>query len=306
MIKVAFLHERKSYLPEIDAYERYLNNTDQFEAVIVESIDEIDETFDIVWKVMGIDTKRQTDAALIHEYATITVGKNAKLKDFIKRLINLKPDGRVFQNERVRDEYRFNDAVPYIYRNMGIDSKYFNVTAEKIYDFVYVGTMDPSRQLDRMLSFFKTHPQLSIVMIGTPDEKLFETYGDLPNVTFTGRIDNQELPKIAAQARYGLNYIPDVFPFNEQTSTKLIEYCAMGLDIVTTSYSWVNEFEKEHNGRFFKIDEDLSNLSVDALSQFNFHTPSLEHMEWSRLLDDAKLIDFLLDVYTRHREKDEQ
>lgn len=304
MIKIAFLHERKSYLPEIDAYERYLNSTGKFEALIVEDINEIDDTFDIVWKVMGIDMKRQTNAALIHEYATITVGKNAKLKDFIKRLVNIKPDGRVFQNERVRNEYHFNDNIPFIYRDMGIDSKYFGVQAEKKYDFVYVGTMDPSRQLDRMLKFFETHPQLSIVLIGTPDEGLYKSFGELPNVTFTGRIDNQELPKIAAQAKYGLNYIPDVFPFNEQTSTKLIEYCAMGLDIVTTDYKWVNEFEKEHHGRFFKVDEELSNLSLDALERFEFDTPSLEHMEWTQLFEDAKLIDFLLDVYNRHREKD--
>ncbi len=305
VIKIAFLHERKSYLPEIDAYVEFLNETQKFEAVIVEHIDEVDDTFDIIWKVMGIDMKRNHKVGLVHEYSTMTVGKNAKLKDFIKRTINCQPDGRVFQSRRVQDAYNFKDNVPYIYRDMGIHRSYYNVSSEKKFDFVYVGTMDPTRQLDKMLKFFKSHQDLSIVLIGTPDEQLQASYGNLPNVTFYGRVPNDELPKVAAQAHYGLNYIPDVFPFNEQTSTKLIEYCALNLKIVTTSYEWINEFEQQEGGSFFKIEENMSNLSKQALDNFNFVTPDLKKKEWSRLLTDAGLVEFLTAIYQKNllREK---
>ncbi|TDM12392.1 glycosyltransferase [Macrococcus lamae] len=300
MIKIAFLHERKSYLPEIDAYVEFLNSTDKFEAVIVENVREIDETYDIIWKVMGIDLKRKRGVGLVHEYSTMTVGKNAKLKDFIKRTVNCKPDGRAFQSKRVQDVYNFKDNTPFIYRDMGVHHSYYDVHSDKEYDFVYVGTMDPTRQLDNMMKFFEKNREMSIILIGTPDEELQKVYGSLPNVTFYGRVPNNELPSVAAKAHYGLNYIPDVFPFNEQTSTKLIEYCALNLKIVTTNYQWINEFEEREGGHFFKVEEDMSNLSRTALDNFDFKTPDLRKKEWSRLLTDAGLVEFLTEIYQKN------
>lgn len=304
MIKIAILHEGKAYMPEIGAYASYLNESGEFLVDVVEDAAQITEEYDIVWKVMGLDRKRNNKQALIHEYNTITVGKNAKIKDFLKKLLNTKPDGRIFQNKKVHQVFNFKDNQPFIYRDMGINKQYFlQNDVEKEYDFVYIGTMDPSRELNKMLEMFKKNSDLSIILIGTPDPNLEKDYGELPNVHFIGRVPYEELPLMAAKARYGMNYIPDVFPFNKQTSTKLLEYCALNLKVVTTSYEWVNEFEKENNASFYKLNGDLSNLNRDVLEKFDFVTPDLSHFEWHTLFDKAELIPFIKAVYENHKRK---
>lgn len=304
MINVAFLHEGKSYMPEISSYVSYLNRTEDIRATVVTDAKLIDNQYDLVWKVMGLDFKRTGDYALIHEYNTITVGKYSSLKDLIKRYANTKPDGRVFQNFDVLKTYHFNDNVPFIYRDMGINAQYYDLpNVEKEYDFVYVGTMDASRELDKMLEAFKHNPDLSIVLIGTPNEALVESYGHLDNVHFEGRVDYEKLPQIANKARYGMNYIPDIYPFNIQTSTKLLEYCAMGLDIVTTDYKWINDFEASHEAQFFKLNSDLSNLTRENLEAFNFQSPDLKNMEWGNHFDEIGLVDFIKTVYEDYLNK---
>jgi len=51
------------------------------------------------------------------------------------------------------------------------------------------------------------------------------------------------------RARYGLNLVPDRLPYSEQTSTKLLEYCAVGLPVVSTDYRWVRGFAQQHGAR---------------------------------------------------------
>lgn len=302
--KIAILHEGKAYMPEISAYASYLNESGEFEADVIRDVTQITDEYDIVWKIMGIDRKRNKKQALIHEYNTITVGKNAKLKDFLKRLLNVQPDGRIFQNKKVHQVYNFKDSQPYIYRDMGINKHYFLKNGvKKEYDFVYIGTMDSSRELDKMLEVFKNNQDLSIMLIGTPNPILENQFGHYSNIHFMGRIPYEELPLTAAKARYGMNYIPDIYPFNKQTSTKLLEYCALDLKVVTTSYEWINNFERENNGRFFKLNSDLSNLTRKNLDLFDFNTPDLNHLEWSVLLKKAELIPFINAVYDNHKRK---
>ncbi|WP_414043554.1 hypothetical protein [Macrococcus animalis] len=304
MIKIAILHEGKAYMPEIDAYASYLNDSGEFIVDVVSKSNQITDEYDIVWKVMGLDRNRSEKQALIHEYNTITVGKNAKVKDFLKKLLNTKPDGRIFQNKKVHQVFNFKDNQPFIYRDMGISKQYFiQGDVKKEYDFVYIGTMDPSRELNKMLEMFKKNSDLSIILIGTPDPGLEKEFGNLPNVHFVGRVPYEELPLTAAKARFGMNYIPDVFPFNKQTSTKLLEYCALNLNVVTTSYEWVNNFESVNNGKFFKLNSDLSNLTREELEAFNFVTPDLSHLEWNNLLKEAELIPFIKAVLENHKRK---
>lgn len=302
MIKLVFLHEGKAYMPEIGAYASYLNDSGEFKVDIVSEADKITDDYDIVWKVMGLDRKRNHNQALIHEYNSMTVGKNAKIKDFLKKLLNTKPDGRVFHNKEVHHVFNFKDNKPYIYRDMGINKQYFKkYDVEKEYDFVYIGTMDPSRELHKMLEIFKKNSDLSIILIGTPNPELEKEYGDLPNVNFVGRIPYDDVPLYASKAHYGMNYIPDVFPFNKQTSTKMLEYCALNLKVVTTSYEWVNGLEKKENGKFYKLNKDLSNLTRESLEEFDFITPDLRHLEWSNLFERAELIPFIKTVYENHK-----
>ena len=96
-----------------------------------------------------------------------------------------------------------------------------------------------------------------------------------------------------AKARYGLNIMPDVAPFNIQTATKVLEYSAVGLPIVTTDYKWINDFEENKKCRFFKLNNDLSNLSLEALEQFSFVTPDIKELSWDNIIRESKIFSFL-------------
>ena len=99
----------------------------------------------------------------------------------------------------------------------------------------------------------------------------------------------KEVPQIASQAEYAINYIPDKYPYNLQTSTKLLEYVAMNLKIVTTNYKWVNEFEKEKGMQFYKISQDLRELIPQNIKRFNFNITDISNMTWVKVLEQAKL-----------------
>lgn len=284
---IAIQRNSKTYLPEIYAYKNYFK-----EYKIVEYCNEQElekESIDLIWKFMGIDIHTR-NIPTVHEYVSLSVGHLASIKDRIKKYINIQPSLRIFQNEEIKAKYSFNDHVPYCYRNMGIDDIFFcRNEIKKEYDFVYVGSMETNRRIDRLLNFFVVHPYLSILVIGTPSDELFSCYKSCTNIKFAGKLAYHDVPKAAMTAEYAINYIPNVYPFNIQTSTKLLEYAAMGLKIVTTNYYWVNKFEKERNMKFFYVNEDCSNLSLEKLEKFNFRTCDLEDLRWENVLLNSKI-----------------
>ena len=67
----------------------------------------------------------------------------------------------------------------------------------------------------------------------------------------------------------------------------------MGLPIITTSYQWVNEFEKTKNANFYKLMPDLSNLNYSLIESFDFRTPNVDDYKWNHILQNSGIIDFL-------------
>jgi hypothetical protein len=95
------------------------------------------------------------------------------------------------------------------------------------------------------------------------------------------------------EARFGLNLMPDVYPLNAQTATKIIEYCALGMPIVSTDYKWVRRFALKRDANIFFLNKDLSNLTLHDISAFKFRTPDVSDLEWNRLIADSKIFDVI-------------
>ena len=131
--------------------------------------------------------------------------------------------------------------------------------------------------------------------MGDAPNKLFEKFNGYSNIIFKGRIPYKDIPALISKAEYGINYIPDKAPYNKQTSTKLMEYMALGLKIVTTNYQWVNNFETQTNSRFYKMQND--NINMEEIEKFEFRTNFSEDYSWRFIIDSSKIEDYILAIY---------
>jgi glycosyltransferase involved in cell wall biosynthesis len=290
--KILFERSVNAYLPEIDAYIEYFNKISEYQAIDSLTLSDISyNDFDLIWKFMGSDYQK-IDIPVVHEYASLSLGKLGKIKNFIKKNLNTKPSLRVFLNEEVKKEFGFNDNLPFVYRDMGIKECFFYPENEdKQYDFVYLGVISSERKIDFMLRNLieKCKDMKSIILIGSPEDKIYSEFKSYRNITFVGRLDQKDIPEVASKAVYGINYIPNEYPYHLQTSTKLLEYLAMGLKIVTTGYYWVDKFERDTNMKFYKINPDLSNIM--QCDNYEYVNQSVVQYKWDEVLSKSGILD---------------
>jgi len=296
MTSILFVRKPHVYLPEITAYRAYLAQRHP-KVECFESTDMTDynpDEYDILWHFMGVDVKGQ-GAYVVHEYNSLSTRPCARTKNLIKRTINKKPNKRIFLNERVRSDFAFHDDVPSHIRDMGIDEAFFSVPAQKpAYDFIYVGGLNRGPLITRVLDRF-TRPlaDATVLLVGDAPEDMQARYQSHKNIIFQGRVDYKDVPALLGQARYGLNIMPDIYPFNVQTSTKVLEYCAVGLPVVSTDYEWINQFEAANNASFYKLSDDLGNLDMALIDAYDFQIPSVGHLKWPTVIGESGIFNFL-------------
>ena len=256
--------------------------------------------FDGVWKSMGTEFTKTHSLPLIHEYPSLSTGAFPRSKNWIKKTFNVKPDLRVFLNRQVKEGFGFRDHIPYCYRDMGVDDMFFQQTnREKEYDFVYIGSITAARNIPTLLRYFKNeNRKRSIMLIGDVPDAIHQEFSGVPNIHFTGRVPYDDVPRYASKARFGMNYIPDQYPFNLQTSTKLLEYLAMGLDVVSTDYQWVRTFMEENEIQLVTVDERLSNLEQQLVEHSSPLNPSLnmERYLWDEIIKQSRIEEQLLKI----------
>lgn len=287
MKKILCIHPGVAYLPEIEGYKKYFIRYDiKFIDCIKDLNNNYDENnYDLLWYMMGTDFKK-IDKPKVHDYASLSTGKYVFFKDKVKKYINQKPNLRLFLNKNIRDAYNFNDNVPYLIRDMGVDKSFFIRNEKKEYDFVYVGAITKERKIPELLKKFTNElKSKTLLVIGAVPDDIYYEFNKVSNITFIGKIEYYDVSKYASKAIYGINMIPDMYPFNIQASTKLLEYCALGLKVVTTNYEWVKKFESNYKGNFFHIDENLNNFDIKEIEKFNYIIPSVANLKWNKILD---------------------
>lgn len=296
MKNILFLRSKKAYLSDIDAYLDYFNAQPNYQASVFYEDEPYNiRDYDVVWKFMGRDTENTFSTFKVHEYVSLSTGQFPRLKNFIKSKTNSTPDLRIFLNQDVEKEMNFRDPVPSLNRDMGIDPIFFEYQDQpKKFDFVYIGSMAKGRRIDQMLKYFVATSDATLYLVGDPDDDLYNEFKSYPNIVFTGKVPYKEVPKIASQARYGINYMPNEYPLNRQTSTKLLEYLAMGLNIVSTNYKWVNDFEKSHQLRFHFLDNRKPSFALDRVEQTTYCSSiNKEDFLWESIFKRAGILEFL-------------
>lgn len=299
MTSILFQGTRDAYLPEITAYQKYLGDFFPHVKSVDSRIGHCEEgNFDIVWRFMGVDHSSPNATRkpfLVHEYNSLSTGFAARFKNRMKVWLNQKPDKRIFLNADVKRGFSFNDDIPFSLRDMGIDPAFFKQNKnEPHFDFIYVGSLDRGKIITAFLDCFAERCEdLKISIVGSPSSALFDRYKGCGNIVFQGRVPYNEIPAYMRNAKFGVNLMPDRYPFNLQTSTKLLEYCAAGLNIISTKYQWVESFSRMHGGNFFWLEPDFSNFSKVGLTSFDFKTPDVGNLGWNNIIQASGIFDFL-------------
>ena len=291
---IAFVHNRESFVPALDGY---LNFFSKF------NIDVIDCTTkelnmvrpDVEWHFMGLDQAPKTSIVKIHDYMSASTPPFTILKNKLKVQLNTRPDFRLFLNQYVHDCFSFHDSVPFGLRDMGVQKIIEQpVQVIKEYDFIYVGEMR-SRQLKKVIDCFTTGALSGkrILFLTKNYDKLRNSLRSHHNIQFAGPVAASEVLKYISASKFAINYIPDIEPYNKQTSTKLLEYAACRIPIITSKYEWVESFEKKYGGRYFYLNDDLTNFNWEAVTSFEFQFPDLREWTWESQIRKSGVLRFL-------------
>lgn len=298
MTSILFVRTDRVYLPEVQAYKAWLARhrpgVEVFESTQDTGGRSVGD-FDVVWHFMGLDAAGR-GRFVVHEYNSLSTAPFARVKNMVKRAVNARPDRRVFLSPAVRDGFGFRDGVGAALRDMGVDPQFFAAAGEntKEWDFILAGGLNRGPAIARALDLF-TGPlrEMSVVLVGDAPDNLAARYRGRENIVFHGRAAYADVPGLMARARYGLNIMPDRYPFNVQTATKVLEYCAAGLPVVSTDYRWARRFERETGARFFKLEAGFSGVSPAAIRGFDFAVPPMAHLSWERVIGDSGIFSFL-------------
>ena len=282
--------KKTAYTPEAYAYESYLS-LKGFK-VQLEQEEKLDLNNDINIYIMGFRPfwkKSRGKALEIHEYQSLSTAPLASIKDLMKKNINKIPSGRIFLNEIVHNGIKFDDKIPYIYRDMGVDVELFQKPNNNtIYDIVYSGSiLGRVGLIEEILRLAKVG--FKILIIGEVQNLILEKFRNYENVDFVGKVKRDELPELYSKCRAGLNYTPNIYPFNLQTSTKTLEYLASGLTLISNKYEWIDNFSKIYDIEYI----NTNNLSkMDDLKYIEYKN-DFKEFEWNNILQKSNLYKFL-------------
>ena len=282
-----------SYTPEAYAYKEYLNDR----GVEVQLAEEcsLDPAHDVHIYFMGVLPfwKKKGGWKEIHEYQSLSTPKFARFKDFVKKNINRAPDGQIFLNDSVRTKLKFKDSIPYICRDMGVDDALYQSPSQNPHhDIVYCGSIDGRVGLVGEIKRLADLGFRILVIGAVSDEVRFFLARNGRKVTFAGRVERKDIPEFYRDCRAGLNYTPDIFPFNIQTSTKSLEYLASGLKVLSNRYQWSVWLCNEFPESVVWLDSVREYESLGLPCRKN---EKINDYCWSAILDNSGFFDFIFD-----------
>lgn len=285
-MKIGITLKHNAYTPEAYAYQQYLVGY----GYDVQLDFNLDNNNDINIYFMGLRpfwSNKNGKAFEIHEYQSLSTPPYSYAKNKLKRIINKKPVGRIFLNNDVKKCFSFNDNIPYIKRDMGVDEILFQKPKlNPDFDILYSGSV--SGRVGLIENLVKLAKNYKLIVVGQV-EGIEKEYLTNKNITLTGRVNRHELPEIYSNVRYGLNYTPDLYPFNIQTSTKTLEYLAAGLGVISNRYQWIEEFCDKLNYEPIWL-EDLNETEINLI---NNNLPDMSEYSWNNILKNSKFENFI-------------
>lgn len=294
---IAFVHNNKAFLPGLYGYRQFFARYGVHCEVVTP--DELGITHrNIEWFFLGSDISKPREGIFkIHEYPSASLPPFRKWKDWAKSFFNSQPDFRIFQNKYVKDVLAFHDTVPFGMRELGIPEEWLLPTPKltKEFDFIYIGDISVARRMKELLQVFTSElSDRNILVLSHRYEDLSEQFKKHKNIIFKGPVQKDQVREYLLKSRFAFNYIPDISPFNRQTSTKLLEYVACKIPVVSTKYQWIEEFQSRQGGNYFYLDNDLKNLTWEAINNFDYEFPDLTEWTWEKQIRKSGVLEFIV------------
>ncbi len=296
---IAFVHRHKAFLPQINAYQRFFHERN-FETIEIFPGEAANRNAEIYWYFMGIYpfAAKKKGSLTVHEYSSASLPPFSGLKNALKRSLNSSPDFRLFLNPAVKECFAFRDTIPYGFMDVGIDQELINLSMpepEKVWDFIFAGGITTDMNFHVLLDRFTAGPlkTKSLLVISNHYEALKVKYRQYSNIIFIGPLPRKEVYPYLRQARFAINYKPLKEPYLHQTSTKILEYAACRIPILTVKTPWAEGFEKESGSRHYYLEEDLSNLDWESINRFNYQFPDLSRYTWEEQIRRSGILEFI-------------
>lgn len=296
---IAFVHTGKSFLPGIQAYSSFFSTFGiKTMSVLKKDLGQIQP--DVEWHFMGTHYKKKHPSTIIiHEYASASTPPFMDFKNVVKRSFNLQPHFRIFLNQFVKEKFRFEDTIPFGYRDLGVSNDFINASSvhknfEKEFDFIYCGSTNYDLKIEKLLNHFTTILKgKSILLLSKNYKHLIQKYKKAENILFAGPVPQSEVPSYLMKSRFAINYKPDIEPHNRQSVTKLIEYAASKIPVITSDFAWVRQFHQQYGGEYFYLKEDLSNFTWENINKFQYSFPDLSELTWESRIIKSGILEFL-------------
>jgi glycosyltransferase involved in cell wall biosynthesis len=240
-MRIFILHPGKANYPELNAYAKYFSERGC--QVTSGTLDQYRYVEDprgcVLWCIMGLYPTRLPARYVIHDYRSLSVGSQVVLKDKLKKMLNPRPDLRIFQNESMRVLMGFRDDVETVLLPMGVPDWIFTVDAyckESLPSgtYCYLGEITRERGIDAFLSDFVSARRGSetLVLVGAVEKAIVDAYHQASSIVFTGRLSQRDALTVVRNCEFAISMIPYRRPYNVQTPTKLLEYAALGKRII--------------------------------------------------------------------------
>lgn len=291
---VHFVHTGTAYMPELSAYETHLRQLGHH-CERHNDAASVPLNADIVWWICGRvsaqHAHRLRRSLQVHEYASASVGELPAIKDRLKRWRHPRPDHRIFLNEWVRERMGFNDGVPCSLRDMGVPAHFLqaDTTLAPDHDLVYLGEMARLRSFLPCLQAI-SQAGLRLLLVGQVPEDLQGFLRLTPGVECTGRVAQADVPELLLRARAGLNLVPDRLPVAMQTSTKVLEYLALGLPVLSNDYPWSRLTAGQYPDRIQLVTDtrlpEAWRRAMETLPARHIDRSELQSLAWPQRLAD--------------------
>lgn len=285
-------------MPEISAYQDYFHRSGIQAETLIQPTQLEMEPYDVLWFFMGMQwslNKVNKKKVIIHEYCSASTPPFAKLKDLLKKHINQRPALRISLSIEHSGTVFPTDDVPLIIRKQGVHDCFFDkIICKKAFDFIYSGSAMEVRHTDQWLRIFiKNFPHAKIILVGHHEQTIVKQFNNYPNIYFKAPVEITLLPELLAKSRYAINYVPDVYPFNSQPSTKLLEYCAAGCKIISNRYGWVNKLPQPLKNAIFFIDDKFDTDDSNNLENHDFSCPEMPEYKWEIIFREMRILSYL-------------